>query len=111
MSLLFNKMLDNKKTGIVGDALKPYFKKNAKVAIMSSYFTIYAFEALKKELMKVEEVRFLFIDPTFTSERDTKDAIDSDKRDREKNCLVLNSKLRCGMNLLRRKSLKNVRTG
>ena len=84
MSLLFNKMLDNKKTGIVGDALKPYFKKNAKVAIMSSYFTIYAFEALKKELMKVEEVRFLFIDPTFTSERDTKDAIDSDKRDREK---------------------------
>ncbi|PJK17306.1 helicase [Chryseomicrobium excrementi] len=77
-------MLDNKKTGIVGDALKPYFKKNAKVAIMSSYFTIYAFEALKKELMKVEEVRFLFIEPTFTSEKYTKTTTDSDKTDREK---------------------------
>ena len=65
-------MLDNKKSGMVGDALKPYFKKNAKVAIMSSYFTIYAFEALKKELMTVDEVRFLFIDPTFTSEKLTK---------------------------------------
>jgi len=81
---MIGKMLDNKKSGIVGDALKPYFKKNAKVAIMSSYFTIYAFEALKKELMKVEEVRFLFIDPTFTSERYTKGTTDSDKKDREK---------------------------
>ncbi|MED3627248.1 helicase-related protein [Bacillus subtilis] len=77
-------MLDNKRSGIVGDALKPYFKKDAKVAIMSSYFTIYAFEALKKELMKVDEVRFLFIDPTFTSEKQTKSTTDIDKSGREK---------------------------
>jgi SNF2 family DNA or RNA helicase len=81
---MFGKMLDNKKSGIVGDALKPYFKKNAKVAIMSSYFTIYAFEALKNELMKVEEVRFLFIDPTFTSEKYSKDPSNFGKSDREK---------------------------
>lgn len=77
-------MLDNKRSGIVGDALKPYFKKDAKVAIMSSYFTIYAFEALKKELMKVDEVRFLFIDPTFTSEKQTQSTTDIDKSGREK---------------------------
>ncbi|MCM3618441.1 SNF2-related protein [Sutcliffiella horikoshii] len=81
---MLGKMLDNKKSGIVGDALKPYFKKDAKVAIMSSYFTIYAFEALKKELMKVDEVRFLFIDPTFTSEKHTQGTTDIDKSGREK---------------------------
>lgn len=81
---MIGKMLDNKRSGIVGDALKPYFKKDAKVAIMSSYFTIYAFEALKKELMKVDEVRFLFIDPTFTSEKHTQGTTDIDKSGREK---------------------------
>lgn len=81
---MIGKMLDNKKSGMVGDALKPYFKKNAKVAIMSSYFTIYAFEALKKELMKVDEVRFLFIDPTFTSEKLTKGTTEIDKSSRER---------------------------
>lgn len=81
---MLGKMLDNKKSGIVGDALKQYFKKDAKVAIMSSYFTIYAFEALKKELMKVDEVRFLFIDPTFTSEKHVKGPIDFGKSEREK---------------------------
>lgn len=81
---MLGKMLDNKKSGIVGEALKPYFKKDAKVAIMSSYFTIYAFEALKKELMKVSEVRFLFIDPTFTSENLSNQPIDLGKSEREK---------------------------
>ncbi|KON87946.1 helicase [Sporosarcina globispora] len=81
---MLGKMLDNKRSGIVGDALKSYFKKDAKVAIMSSYFTIYAFEALKKELMKVDEVRFLFIDPTFTSEKHTQGTTDIDKSGREK---------------------------
>ncbi len=81
---MIGKMLDNKRSGIVGDALKPYFKKDAKVAIMSSYFTIYAFEALKKELMKVDEVRFLFIDPTFTSEKHSQGTTDIDKSDRDK---------------------------
>lgn len=76
-------MLDNKKSGIVGDTLKPYFKKDAKVALMSSYFTIYAFEALKKELMKVEEVRFLFIDPTFTTENTAGSYSDMRKSERE----------------------------
>lgn len=81
---MLGKMLDNKKSGIVGEALKPYFKKDAKVAIMSSYFTIYAFEALKKELMKVSEVRFLFIDPTFTTENLSNQPIHLGKSDRER---------------------------
>ncbi|WP_144462462.1 helicase-related protein [Siminovitchia fortis] len=81
---MLGKMLDNKKSGIVGDALKPYLKKDAKVAIMSSYFTIYAFEALKKELMKVEEIRFLFTDPTFISEKYSKDPLTIGRQEREK---------------------------
>ncbi|WP_066174441.1 helicase-related protein [Bacillus marinisedimentorum] len=80
---MLGKMLDNKKTGSVGDALKPYFKKDAKVAVMSSLFTIYAFESLKKELMKVEELRFLFIDPAFTSEKHAKGPVDPQQAERE----------------------------
>lgn len=58
-------MLDNKTHGNVGDELKSYLQKGSKLSIMSSYFTIYAFESLKKELLKVDEVRFLFNNPTF----------------------------------------------
>jgi SNF2 family DNA or RNA helicase len=62
---MYGKMLDNKTHGNVGDELKSYLKKGSKLSIMSSYFTIYAFESLKRELLKVDEVRFLFNSPTF----------------------------------------------
>lgn len=65
-------MLDNKRSGMVGEALKSEMKANAKLAIMSSYFTIYGFEALKKELMKIEKLRLLLIEPAFTQEKELK---------------------------------------
>ena len=61
--------------------------------------------------MKVDEVRFLFIDPTFTSEKHTKGTTDFGKSDREKKYLDQNLKLRCGMNLHRQKLRKNVLVG
>ncbi|WP_342599797.1 helicase-related protein [Psychrobacillus sp. FSL H8-0483] len=69
-------MLDNKRNGSVGEALIPHLKRGSKVSIMSSLFSIYAFEHLKKELNSVDSVRLLLSEPAFTnkpySENDTK---------------------------------------
>ena len=53
-------LIDNKKSGRVGDILKQRIQKNSSLSIVSSYFTIYAYEALRKELSRVDEIRFLF---------------------------------------------------
>ena len=53
-------LLDNKKNGKVGDALRDNIQRNSRLSIISGMFSIYAYEALKKELSQVEEVRLLF---------------------------------------------------
>lgn len=60
-----DKILDNRKNGKVGDALKEYITPGSKLSFISSCFTIYAFKELKKEFQKAENLRFLFIEPTF----------------------------------------------
>jgi hypothetical protein len=60
-----DKILDNRKNGKVGVALKEYISQGSKLSFISSCFTIYAFQELKKELKKCEKLRFLFIEPTF----------------------------------------------
>jgi|SRR5271170_2824760 len=49
----------------LGDDLKRSITPNAKVAIAASTFSIYAFEALKRELESVESLQFIFTTPTF----------------------------------------------
>lgn len=58
------KTLDNK-INKVGDELKENIEKGSKISIISSYFTIYAFKELKKELSKIDELRFIFTEPLF----------------------------------------------
>ena len=53
-------LLDNKKNGKVGDALKANIKSGGRLSVISGLFSIYGFECLKKELGKVEQVRLLF---------------------------------------------------
>lgn len=62
--LKFPKVLDNKKNKVV-DELKAELKKDSKLSIISAYFTIYAYADLKKELNKIENMRFIFTEPTF----------------------------------------------
>ncbi|RLA67993.1 MAG: ATP-dependent helicase [Epsilonproteobacteria bacterium] len=57
-------IFDNK-ISIVGDDLKEAIRKKSKLSIASSIFSIYGYEALKKELNGVKELRFIFTDPTF----------------------------------------------
>lgn len=45
---------------LLGDDLKSTIEKDSKMSIVASYFSIYAYEALKKELEQIEELRFIF---------------------------------------------------
>ncbi|MEA2049771.1 MAG: helicase-related protein [Campylobacterota bacterium] len=58
------KTFDNKMS-LVGDDLKQSINKNSKLSIASSIFSIYGYESLKKELNSIDELRFIFTDPTF----------------------------------------------
>lgn len=62
------KMLDNKKTGRVADELRSNIERGTKLSVISAYFTIYAYEALKKELNKVDSFRLLLTDPSFSTQ-------------------------------------------
>lgn len=58
------KVLDNKKFRVV-DELKEELNKGSKLSVISAYFTIYAYAELKKELSKIDNMRFIFTEPTF----------------------------------------------
>jgi len=50
---------------LLGDDLKGSLGKGARLRIAASCFSIYAFEALKSELAKVDGLQFVFTAPTF----------------------------------------------
>ncbi len=56
---------DNRKRGTVGDFLKEHIKSESDLAIVSAYFTIYAYHQLKPELESINHLDFLFGEPTF----------------------------------------------
>lgn len=62
-------ILDNKVQGKVIDKLKENIKSGTKLSIISAYFTIYAYEKLRKELGKIEKLRLLFSEPTFVKNK------------------------------------------
>ena len=64
------KILDNKNNGKVIDELRENFEKSSKLSIISAYFTIYAFQELKKELSKIDSLRFLFTEQNFKKQDD-----------------------------------------
>ena len=57
-------MIDNINR-LLGDDLKATITPGARLKIAASCFSIYAFEALKKELTGVESLQFIFTAPTF----------------------------------------------
>src|SRR5690606_24594509 len=61
------KLIDNINTRLIDD-LKESIGKKSRVAIAASSFSIYAFEALRKELQNIDELRFVFTSPTFLQE-------------------------------------------
>ena len=65
-------ILDNI-TKTLKDDLKVELKNGSKLSIAAACFSIYAFQELKDELKKVDELRFIFTSPTFTTEKAKKE--------------------------------------
>ena len=57
--------LSNIGTERLGDALASAIDDDAKLSIISSYFTDFAFGELKEELQKIDSLRFIFSESTF----------------------------------------------
>ena len=73
------KIIDNINLNL-GDDLKGSLGTKAKIGVAASYFSIYAYEALKKELEKVDELSFIFTSPTFVAEHVT-DRLKKERRE------------------------------
>ncbi|KAA1429664.1 helicase-related protein [Mycolicibacter arupensis] len=52
---------------VFGDDLKVEVREGSKLRIAASTFSIFAFEALRKELEQVEELEFIFTSPSFVA--------------------------------------------
>lgn len=55
------------------DDLSVEIKKGSKLSIAAAYFSIYAFQELKTRLKDIDELRFIFTSPTFTTEKAKKE--------------------------------------
>ncbi len=63
------KILDNKQQGRVIDKLRQGIQPGAKLSVISAFFTIYAYEELKKELSQIDELRFIFTTPSYIRQK------------------------------------------
>ena len=70
MSNRNTRIRDNHDRGTVGDFLKANIENGSSLSVVSAYFTIHAFEALKAHLWKIDQLRFLFGEPNFINSLD-----------------------------------------
>ena len=73
------KIIDNV-NNILGSDIGKSLNSKSKLKIAASYFSIYAYAALKKELEKIEELQFVFTSPTFIADNVT-DKLKKEKRE------------------------------
>lgn len=65
---------------LLGDDLKATISPKSRVRIAASCFSIYAYEALKAELSKIESLEFIFTAPTFVTDEVT-DKVRKERRE------------------------------
>ena len=68
---------DNHKRGVVADFLKAKIHSGSRLSVVSAYFTIYAYDALREHLDRIDHLDFLFGEPRFIS------SLDPDKTDKK----------------------------
>ena len=61
----YSSIRDNYSHGTVGDFLKEKITNNSTLSIVSAYFTIHAYHRLKDKLDDINQLKFLFGEPTF----------------------------------------------
>ena len=65
-------LIDNINKTLATD-LKETIKGGSKISIAASCFSIYAYQELKEQLENIDELRFIFTSPTFTTEKAKKE--------------------------------------
>lgn len=66
-------LLDNVNSKLKDD-LTVQLKKGSKVSIAAAYFSIYAYQELRKQLESIEELRFIFTSSTFLKKKNKKES-------------------------------------
>lgn len=61
---------DNHRCGKVADFLIEKLSAGSELSIVSAYFTIYAYEALRRQLEEIDNLKFLFGEPRFITSLD-----------------------------------------
>ncbi len=61
---------DNHLRGSVADFLRAKIQSNSRLSVVSAYFTIYAYDALREHLDQIDHLDFLFGEPRFISSLD-----------------------------------------
>ncbi len=61
---------DNHTRGTVADFLRAKSLPGSTLSVVSAYFTIYAYDALKEQLERIEHLDFLFGEPSFVNRLD-----------------------------------------
>ena len=88
---------DNHRRGMVADFLKTKIQPGSRLSVVSAYFTIYAYEALRDHLNQIDHLDFLFGEPRFIA------SLDPDKT--EKKAFILDGN---GLQLANRLEQKRV---
>ena len=65
--------LINNITKTLRDDLSVEIRDGSKLSIAAACFSIYAFQALKEQLLNIDELRFIFTSPTFVTEKAKKE--------------------------------------
>ena len=65
-------LIDNKSKTLLED-LSTEIKTGSKLSIAAACFSIYAFQELKQQLLGIDELRFIFTEPTFSTEKAKKE--------------------------------------
>ena len=55
------------------DDMVQVLHKGSRLSFAAAYFSIYAFEKLKKELADIDELRFIFTEPSFLTQKENKE--------------------------------------
>jgi len=61
---------DNYRRGVVADFLRAKIQSGSRLSVVSAYFTIYAYDALREYLDQIDHLDFLFGEPRFIKSLD-----------------------------------------
>lgn len=105
--------LINNTTKTLRDDLAVELKAGSRLSIAAACFSIYAFQELKAELQNIEELRFIFTSPTFTTKKAKKEKREFyiPRLNRERSLYGTEFESGCAMNCRRNPLQKSVRIG